>query len=431
MGIKTTSSGRALGLCVAVAFCLTLTTGLSWALVPKDSGDLKAGDALSAKEFFQAELYISSSQRPVDEAMAELPNRRAWARFQALRESAGKGRLHAFIDPRSGAATNMIDVESLIPGNGVGNQVTLAELSSRFGYEVRQVGPSEVADAVLDFVGRHRELLGIDMGQLGNVRAVRVNDELWNVSIPQTYHDIQVRDGRMAATLNNGNLVLIGTETWGNVSGLSHVPSISAKQAMEIGFEYTGASPMDEIVLRPSLEIVPLAPPEHQQGPAFSGPIGDGYSHRLVWTFQFRRPPEGATWEVMVDAHSGEVISFKDVNDYATVSGGVYPVTSTEICPTPGTCGIMQSDWPMPWADTGLASPNNYTNSGGVFTGSGSTNTTLSGLYVDISDNCGSISISGSPSIDLAGVNGDHDCTTGGGSAGNTPASRTAFYEVN
>ncbi|MCP4662399.1 MAG: endopeptidase, partial [bacterium] len=428
--MKTTRTGRTLGLCLAVAFCLTLTTGLSWGLVPKDSDNLKAAGGLGQKEFFLPELYISSGQRHVEEVLAELPNGHAWENYQAARERAGKGRMHAFIDSRSGTATNMLDAEPLIPGKGVGNRVTLAELGGRFGYKVNKIGPPEVADAVLDFVSRNHALLGVDVSQLGDVRAAQVNGELWNVRIPQTYHGIPVRHGHMAATLNNGNLVLIGTDTWGNVRGLSHVPRLSGQEAMEIGFEYAdGASPMDQIVLRPTLEIVPVA--REDENGAFRGAIGQGYGHRLVWTFQFRRAPEGATWEVMVDAHSREVIAFQDVNDYATISGGVYPVTSTEICPTPGTCGVMQSDWPMPWADTGLASPNNYSNSGGVFTGSGTTTTTLSGLYVDIGDNCGSISISGSPSIDLAGVNGDHDCTTGGGSAGNTPASRTAFYEVN
>ena len=40
-----------------------------------------------------------------------------------------------------------------------------------------------------------------------------------------------------------------------------------------------------------------------------------------------------------------------------TVKGGVYPVTSTEICPSPGQCGIMQPGWPMPFANTGLRRP--------------------------------------------------------------------------
>ena len=47
------------------------------------------------------------------------------------------------------------------------------------------------------------------------------------------------------------------------------------------------------------------------------GRSGAGYDHRLVWTFVFRRPPDDARWEVMVDATSGEVVAFQDINQYA------------------------------------------------------------------------------------------------------------------
>jgi hypothetical protein len=419
-------------LSLAGVLCITLFTGLVWGFEPKNPNRLKSASDLSDKEFFIPELYISSAYLHVDQVLAELPNSVAWESFQAARARAGQARMHAFVDPRSGTAATMIDAGPLIPGKGLGNQVTLAKLSSDVGYKVDKVGPPQVADAVLGFVKRNQDVLGIDMVQLGAVRASQISPALWHVRIPQAYHGVPVRHGHMVATISHGNLVLVGTETWGNVRGLSHTPHLSGDEAMTIGFDYVGTwTPADEIVLRPNLEIVPVAPLEHQEGQAFRGPIGDGYRHRLVWTFRFRRAPEPATWEVMVDAHSAEVVSFQDVNAYADIKGGVYPVTSTEICPTPGTCGVMQSGWPMPWADTGLSSPNDYTNSGGVFSGSGTTTTTLSGIYVDVYDYCGTLSNSGSPDIDLGGVNGDHDCDSGGGSAGNTPASRTAFYEVN
>jgi hypothetical protein len=93
----------------------------------------------------------------------------------------------------------------------------------------------------------------------------------------------------------------------------------------------------------------------------------------------------------------------------------------------------MQDRWPMPFADTGFVAPNNFTNSAGVYNyTSGTATTTLTGQYVNISDTCGNISNS-SPNgnIALGGVNGNHDCVSGGGSPGNTPASRSAFYETN
>ena len=46
----------------------------------------------------------------------------------------------------------------------------------------------------------------------------------------------------------------------------------------------------------------------------------------------------------------------------------------------------MQPDWPMPFANTGLAAPNNFTNSAGVFDyTSGTATTTLTGRYVRMS----------------------------------------------
>ena len=52
------------------------------------------------------------------------------------------------------------------------------------------------------------------------------------------------------------------------------------------------------MIAEPALEIVPVAPPEHQAGERFGGPVGAGYRHRLVWSFAFQRLPDDAVWEV-------------------------------------------------------------------------------------------------------------------------------------
>ena len=61
----------------------------------------------------------------------------------------------------------------------------------------------------------------------------------------------------------------------------------------------------------------------------FAGPIGAGYRHRLVWSFGFQRKGDDGQWEVLVDAQTGEVLSFEDRNLYEKkkVTGGVYPLT--------------------------------------------------------------------------------------------------------
>jgi hypothetical protein len=406
----------------------------AWALDPKD-----AGSYLDQKAFFKPELYISTSQLPIEKVLASLPNRAVWERYLAAEQEKALVGGHvvplAFIDPRSGAATNLVGAFPLIPGRGVGNQIKLADLSTRLGRPVKRVDPQAVGDAVLAFVHTHRDLLGIDETQLGAVRATEVTPELWNISIPQSYAGIPVRYGRLAATLNNGNLVVIGMETWGDVRGLSPVPKIDGKEALTTGFAAIGGmSSMDTIVRQPALEIIPVSRGE-LRGEAFAGKVGGGYGHRLVWSFVFQRYPEDANWEVLVDAHSSEVLALEDLNHYANqqITGGVYPLTDTGVCPSGTTCGTMQTGWPMPFADTGLASPNNFTNSAGLFNyTSGTTTTTLTGRYVDIVDSCGAVSNSSTTgAINLGGSNNQHDCTTGGGSTGNTPASRSAFYEVN
>ncbi len=408
---------------LGIALCAT-----AWAVTPKESTSF-----IGQKAFFKPELYISSSHEQLEGIVNALPNRLAWEQYLGAREAAGEARPHAFIDPRSGAASSLIGAFPIIPGSGVGNRVSLQDVSVRLGRAVAAVDSRAVADLVRAFIQEHRAILAVDTAQLGEVRAVSVTPDLWQISVPQVVAGIPVRHGRIAATINHGNLVLIGTESWGNVRLASTKPKIDGKQALAAGFAYLdGMSAMDEVLRQPALEVVPVS--AEPQGKALSQ-IGAGYKHRLVWTFEFQRLPDDERWEVMVDAHSGEVLAVQDLNHYVnhSITGGVYPLTNTGICPTPQTCGTMQSGWPMPFADTGLASPNNFTNSGGIFDWtSGTTTTTLTGRFVDIVDNCGAISNSSTTgSIDLGGTNNQHDCTTGGGSAGNTPASRSAFYEVN
>ena len=80
-------------------------------------------------------------------------------------------------------------------------------------------------------------------------------------------------------------------------------------------------------------------------------------------------------------------LAFQDLNRYAKrhVTGGVYPISNTDVCPANQTCGVMQSAWPMPFANTGFPAPNDFSNSAGIFEyTSGVGATTLSGRYVDI-----------------------------------------------
>lgn len=419
--------GGLAGLSLAVIVCLL--TQAVWAARPKT-----VQTSLDQKEFFLPELYISSSTVPLGSIAAKLPNRAAWQDASAQKAAAGSSFI-VHVDPRSGVAASILGAEPLIPGDGAGNALTLDQVSQRLGAPVTAITPVTVARAARSHIAAKVSVLGIDPAQMGATRATQVRPDYWQISIPQVYKGVPVRHGRLALTISHGNVVAMGAESWGNVD-IDTLPYMSADQAVDAGFNYLeGRQAADVIVQEPMLEIVPIAPPQHQAGDLFKGAPGQGYGHRLVWSYVFVRPPSQSRWEVLVDAHTGEVISFQDTNQYVQrqISGGVYPLTATGICPNADQCGTMQTGWPMPFANTGLASPNNFTNSAGIFNWtSGTVTTTLSGQFVRISDSCGAISNSSTTGdINLGGTNNQHDCTTGGGSAGNTPAARTGFYELN
>ena len=420
---------RPFALALTMVLAVLASSG-AWAADPK-----QAVTALDQKAFFQPELSITSAHLALEDALARHPNRAAWDQFLAGSRAGfvNASDVKIWIDPRSGVATNIMGAYPLIPGNGLGNTLTLQRLGRDLRRPALRADEELVEAAVRRFIRGHVALLGIEPAQLGAARVSQINPELWQVYIPQVYQGVPVRHGHLVASISHGNLVTIGADTWGNVSGLSLTPEVPAEAALQAGFGFAEGPGPEDVLLQPArLEVIPFSP----EAGAYAGPIGQGYGHRLVWAFVFQRPPEDARWEVMVDAHSGEVIALQDTNHYVErqVTGGVYPISSTEVCPTPLKCGTMQPNYPMPFANTGLAAPNNFTNSAGIFQWtSGTVTTSLSGRYVRVADTCGAASASSSTgNISLGGTNGQHDCTTpGSGGAGNTAASRSAFYEVN
>ena len=377
--------------------------------------------SLDAKRFSAPELYVPTSNVELGSGSEGLPARAAWDRF--LKEYGSGTRV--FVDPRSGTATGVVLRFPLIPGTGRGNRVGLDEIGRKLARPVQRIDTGIVGELVRRFIVKNREAIGIDVAQLGAPLAARVTDELWQVSIPQEVEGIRVRGGRIAATLSHGNLVLLGTERWANVA-LDAKPRLTGDEAVAAGFAYTGGkTPRDRVIAAPSLAIVPVA-----------AASGNGYGHRLVWAFEVERRGELGRFEALVDAHDGTILSFDDTNVYETrrIKGGVYPSTNTGACPSRDRCGILEAGWPMPFADTGMAPPDDYTNGAGLYEapdGAVAT-TTLNGRYVRVLDECGPVlETSATGALDLGGYDGQHDCVTSGSSPGNTAASRTTYYHLN
>jgi len=405
--------------------CLALLlAAVSQALVPPEPGPT----SLASKAFFKPELSLPITNTPLQAAQAKMSRLQAdvWSDFFARN---GKD-FNVYLDERTGAATSLQGSLPLIPGKGTGNQVTLSSLQRTLGRTVSKVDEAVVGDLIVKFIADNSAALGVDPLQLGEPRVTQVTDTLWQVSIPQQLNGVPVRHARLAATLNSGNLVLLGTEAWANAA-VPVKPAVQPEQAMAFGGDYLGLyETPGQVWQKPTLELVPEVRTGLQSG------FGGGYNHRLSWTYGFQRPNENENWKVTVDAQTGEVLAVEDSNHYfsAKMKGGIYPSTNTGICPSDATCGTLQPDSPMPWADTGLPAPNNFTNSAGVYdySGTGTVGTSLSGKYVKITDTCGPPTFSSDTgNIDMGGVNNDHDCTSPGGGLGNTPASRSSFYELN
>ena len=305
---------------------------------------------LDLRAFVKPDLRISTATVPLGEVIAQLPNSAAWTEFLANQDPLTA----AFIDPRSGTAASIVMVAPLIPGTGKDNQLTIQTLASTLGRPIEAVTPEVIAEIVRAYVLKYGEVLGIATEQLGPFKAVPVTDDIWQLSVPQEVGGIPVRYGRLVATLNHGNLVLLGTETWGNAQ-IDTLPAISSEDAIRIGFEYVGGrQPSDAIWKEASLEIFPVTPPGRESAYPSGATIGQGYHHRLVWVFGLERAAEIGLWEIAVDALTSEVVAMHDQNSYQNrrITGGVYPATNTDTCATdPPQCGVMESRYPMPWTD--------------------------------------------------------------------------------
>ncbi|WP_052351036.1 hypothetical protein [Myxococcus stipitatus] len=397
-----------------------MATSSAWAFDPTDHSPK---GVLADQAFFKPELSYASGHTPLSQALPQLSPQQAkvWEDFFARN---GKN-FEIYIDVVTGTASNIQGPVPLIPGDGVGNKLTLGSVGKHLGRSVEKVDGAVVADLVYRFIETNRDALGVDMRQLGHARVDQISQDLWQISIAQELQGIPVRHGRIAATISHGNLILIGTESWSNV-GVSPMPLVDAERATMLAHERFGLmeSPA-EIWQEPTLEVAPVSIP----GAGF----GKGLGHELVWTYGFMLQGEDERWKVTVDADSGEVLALEDDNHYLDrrVRGDVYVFTNTGVpasCAPGSYCGSSQAAYPMPWANV---SSGGFTDGYGVYNWtSGTVTTTLQGQYIRINDTCGNPATSSDSNGNIntgSGVNSP--CPPAGGTR--SSAARSAFYELN
>ncbi len=275
-----------------------------------------------------------------------------------------------------------------------------------------------------DFIDANSDALGLRSADLvlDPAGSGPFGDHLYFLRFDWTVDGLPVDHASVYVRINSGNLIQLATERVGPAV-LDVQPSFTAADARAILEDYLGpfGGANDQVIDEGSLRIVPVTP-AGQDPDVFDGVIGSGIDYRLAWRIAFIRKDVIGTWEGVVDAHTGVLLRFVDTNRYGRIHGGAYP----------GDNHTGEADRPFPFADTGLPSPNQYANSGGLFPGDNATSH-LQGKYVRINDSCGSISnTTTTGDVDFSLGSGT-DCavpTGNTGGAGNTHSARTQFYHL-
>ncbi|HEV7667444.1 MAG TPA: hypothetical protein VGS22_02890, partial [Thermoanaerobaculia bacterium] len=371
-------------------------------------GKIEALDALSVRS---ERLNISGGIDSIDalaSALAPTVNN-GWNQFRAAH-----GEWTASIDSRNGLIASA-DGAGIpwVPGRG--NRLTKADIAPFLG--ARNKPDLSVLESIArKFIANNGKLIGVDPASLvlNSGRSGQPADYLWFVDFDVVRGGIPVEGARVVFRVNHGNLIQWGTEYVPAADAVMPQVKVSYKEALASLSSYVGGlSPLtDRLIENGKLHLVPTV----REDAGFA----KGLELTNVYQFTFRRDGVMGTWRAKIDAASGDVLEFADVNDYAQASGGIYqnsPTTGAEIVR------------PMPFTNL---STGGFTNSGGVFAG-GSPTSSLQGQFVRITDTCGAISLGVNGSGDLAfGTSAGTNCTTPGvGGAGNTHSSREQFYQVN
>ncbi len=387
------------------------------ALMPQLAGAQSmrdASDPLSARAFDRAELRVSSDNALLSEAASFVASdtHSAWEAF-----AAGKSvSWIAYVDKRTGK------IDYAEGGNvawipGAGNSLTAADLGLGFTSQVGLATLETLARRQLAEVGG---MLGVDAANLvlNAGRSGNRGGHVWLVDFDVMMGGRRIEGARVVFYVNNGNLISFGSENL-PAPGTRMPAAIVSREAARATFfaRADGFQVGDSIVDNGTYKLLPTAVASSRFAEGYAP--GNGRGLVGVWEFAFRRDGIVGTWRGRVDAATGELLSFEDVNDYGSATGGTYR----------GDRPTAEVVLPLPFTNvaTGV-----YTNSAGIFSGTTGT-TTLQGQYVRISDTCGATSkaADGSGVIALGSGTGTDCVTPGSGGAGNTHAARTEFYMVN
>ncbi|HEX4960709.1 MAG TPA: hypothetical protein VF173_07705 [Thermoanaerobaculia bacterium] len=334
---------------------------------------------------------------------------RAWDLFQ-IGET---GEWQAYYN-RSNGRVEMVEGAGIPWLPGTGNQLTRSDLSRLWAVslaDTAKIRLSTLERIARAFLPRVQALLGVDPATLvlNLGRSGQPTEGVWFVDFDVVAGGLPIDGARVVFRVNHGNLVQFGTEGLPTAGATRSKPTLSRQRALEVVTEATGG--LDDEILDPgSLHLL------------VSEEEGKGRGLLTAWQFLLRRPGVIGTWRARVDAATGALLEFADVNDYGQVQGGVYLIAPS-VAP--------EAERPLPDVDVTTAFSGTCADFTGFYSGTGGSSS-LKGCLIKIVDTCGSINQGADPTglIDF-GMSAGTDCATPGhGGAGNTHASRTQSYHL-
>ncbi len=317
------------------------------------------------------------------------------------------GRWEFLVDPRTGLAT-LVQGEGVPVLPGPGNH-----LGAQNAPKLAEADLETVRSLTDAFVQENRDLIGPPVGRLvldPDASGPLDGGRLFNVNYRWLLGDVPVEGAGVFVRINSGNVVQFGAALVGSTD-LDPTPFLGREETVRRLLTYSGDAESARIQGEPQLLVQTEA----------GGPSGLAY--RLVWVVRYTIFGRTETWEGRVDAHTGEIVAFRDANVYGRVVGGIYPRTVSD--------PEIEVPFPLDRVDYG-ASLSSSTSGAFSYAG-GIVSSGLNGTYFNT--DCQFCANPSQPIVFTQLGIGQLDFGTGGldeaGNGASTRADRNAFFHLN